>query len=66
MSDYKRIIKYSELSYILTGGRNTIRANRPNASHSKPLQELYDFLEGWIKENSIGKDVKVTIKTRLK
>ncbi len=64
MSDFKRIIKYSELSYILTGGRNTIRANRPNASHSEALQKLYDFLEGWIRDNSIEKDVKVTIKTK--
>lgn len=64
MSNFKKIIKYSELSIILTGGRNTIRANRPNASHSKPLEELYDFLDEWVERNSKSKEATVTIKTK--
>lgn len=64
MSDFKRILKYSEVSTILTGGRNTIRANRPNTSHSKQLQELYDFLEDWVERNSKSKEATLTIKTK--
>jgi len=64
MQDFKKIIKYSELSKIMTGGRNTIRANRPNASHSKALEELYAFLDGWVERNSKSKEATVTIKTK--
>jgi hypothetical protein len=64
MSDFKKIIKYSEVSKIMTGGRNTIRVNRPNVSHSKALEELYDFLEGWVERNSLVKENIITIKTK--
>jgi len=64
MSNFKKIIKYSELSIILTGGRNTIRANRPNVSHSKALEELYNFLDEWVERNSKSKEATVTIKTK--
>lgn len=64
MSDFKKIIKYSEVSKIMTGGRNTIRVNRPNASHSKALEELYDFLGGWVERNSKAKENVITVKTK--
>jgi ribosome-associated translation inhibitor RaiA len=52
MSDFKRILKYSEVSDILTGNRNTIRINRPNESNYKALNELYEFLQGWVEKHS--------------
>jgi len=64
MLDLKKIIKFSEVSYILTGSRNTIRINRPNESNSKALNELYEFLEFWAEKHS-KKNVKVTIKTKI-
>ena len=64
MSDFKKIIKYSEVSKILTGNANTIRYNRPNESNSGSLNELYEFLDGWVRRNSKSKEVKVTIKTK--
>lgn len=64
MSDYKKIIKYSAVSDILTGNKNTIRVNRPNESNSKALNELYEFLQGWVEKNAKSKEVKVTIKTK--
>jgi len=64
MSDFKKIIKYSEVSKILTGSPNTIRYNRPNESNSVALNELYEFLDDWVRRNSKSKEVKVTIKTK--
>lgn len=64
MSNFKKIIKYSEVSKIMTGGPNTIRANRPNVSHSKALEELYNFLEGWVERNSLAKENVITVKTK--
>ena len=65
MSDFKRILKYSEVSDILTGSRNTIRINRPNESNSKALNDLYDFLDMWVEKYAKSKEVKVTIKTKI-
>ena len=62
MSNFKKIIKFTEVSEILTGGRNTIRANRPNVGYSNELDDLYNFLEGWVQRNSKSKENKVTIK----
>lgn len=64
MSDFKKIIKYSEVSKILTGSPNTIRHNRPNESNSGALNELYEFLSLWVEKNAKSKEVKVTIKTK--
>jgi len=64
MSDFKKIITFSVVSDILTGSRNVIRANRPNASHSEAMDELYVFLALWVEKNAKSKEVKVTIKTK--
>ena len=64
MSDFKKIIKYSVVSDILTGSKNVIRYNRPNESNSVALNELYEFLDEWVRRNSKSKEVKVTIKTK--
>jgi len=64
MLDYKKIIKYSVVSDILTGSKNVIRYNRPNESNSGALNELYEFLDDWVRRNSKSKEVKVTIKTK--
>jgi hypothetical protein len=64
MSDFKKILKYSAVSDILTGNKNTIRANRPNVNHSEAMDELYHFLDLWVEKNAKSKEVKVTIKTK--
>ena len=64
MSDFKKIIKYSVVSDILTGSKNVIRENRPNLNHSEAMDELYHFLQLWVEKNAKSKEVKVTIKTK--
>lgn len=64
MSDYKKIIKYSVVSDILTGSKNVIRENRPNLNYSEAMDELYHFLDLWVEKNAKSKEVKVTIKTK--
>jgi len=64
MSNFKKIINYSEVSDVLTGSRNVIRINRPNTNNATALNELYEFLQGWVERNSKSKEVKVIIKTK--
>ena len=64
MSDFKKIIKFTEVSEILTGSRNVIRSTRPNVSHLEAMDELYVFLDLWVEKNAKSKEVKVTIKTK--
>ena len=61
--DSKKIINFSEVSLVLTGTRNTIRANRPNPKYAAEISELVDFVDEWVKKNSISKEAKVIIKT---
>lgn len=62
--DNKKLINYSEISLKLTGNKNTIRSNRENVKYVGELQELMDFLDGWVFRNSKLKEGKVTIKTK--
>jgi len=61
--DSKKLINFSEVSLVLTGNKNTIRANRNNIQYSNSIEELVLFLDGWVSRNSVSKEVKVTIKT---
>lgn len=61
--DPKKLISYADVSEVLTGNRNTVRADRPNTFHSKPINELLDFVSGWIERNSKANKNKITIKT---
>ena len=61
--DSKKLINFSEVSLVLTGNKNTIRANRNNIQYSNSIEELVLFLDGWVSRNSVSKETKVTIKT---
>ncbi len=62
--DPKKIINFSEVSLVLTGTRNTIRANRQNSKFAVPITELVDFIDDWVARNSKNKAAKVKIKTK--
>jgi len=62
--DPKKLISYRHVSEVLTGNKQTVRADRPNATHSVAIGELLDFVEKWIEKNSISKEAKITIKTK--
>lgn len=62
--DAKKIINFSEVSLVLTGTRNTIRANRPNSNYIVPITELLDFVDDWVARNSKNKEAKVKIKAK--
>jgi hypothetical protein len=64
--DIKKIINYSEVSQLLTGSRNVIRANRANGKYSEPMTELIDFLNSWVLKNSKSQNATITIKTKNK
>lgn len=61
--DPKKLISYADVSEVLTGNRNTVRADRPNFVHRKPINELLDFVTEWIGRNSKAKENHITIKT---
>jgi hypothetical protein len=62
--DNKKLINYSEISLKLTGNKNTIRSNRENVKYVGELQELLNFLDGWVFRNSKLNKAEVTIKTK--
>ena len=62
--DSKKLINFSEVSLVLAGNKNTIRANRNNIQYSSSIEELVLFLDGWVSRNSAAKKGKVTIKTK--
>lgn len=65
--DSKKLINFSEVSVVLTGNKNTIRANRANrgnVQYSEPIEELVEFLDGWVSRNSVSKKANVEIKTK--
>lgn len=59
-----KIINYSEVSVVLTGNKNTVRANRENREFSEPIKELVDFVNEWVDRNSKSKKAVLTIKTK--
>lgn len=61
----KKLVSFREVSEVLTGNRQTVRADRPNANHSAALNELFDFLEGWISRNSKASKNSITVKTKI-
>lgn len=61
--DSKKLISFRHVSEVLTGNKQTVRADRPNTIHSKPLNELLTFVEGWIKRNSKATENHITVKT---
>ena len=61
MQDSKKLINYTEVSEVLSGNRNTIRANRKNKNYSVQINELLEFLDDWVLRNSKSKDILVTI-----
>ena len=65
MQDSKKLINYTEVSEVLSGNRNTIRANRKNKNYSVQINELLEFLDDWVLRNSKSKDFLVTIKTKI-
>lgn len=60
----RKLINFSEVSIQLTGNKDTIRANRENAKYSEAINELMEYLDGWVSRNSKSKKAKVTIKTK--
>lgn len=62
--DSKKLINFSEVSLVLTGNKNTVRANRNNIQYNNQIEELVLFLDGWVSRNSVAKEGKVTIKTK--
>lgn len=62
--DPNKIINFSEVSLVLTGTRNTIRANRPNPKYAAEISELVDFVDEWVKKNSTSKKAKIIIKSK--
>ncbi len=61
--DPKKLINFREVSLVLTGNKNTIRANRNNLQYSNSIEELVLFLDGWVSKNSVTKKATVKIKT---
>ena len=61
--DSKKLINFSEVSLVLTGNKNTIRANRKNIQYTSSVEELVLFLDGWVSRNSVTKEATVDIKT---
>ena len=61
--DPKKLISFRHVSEVLTGNKQTIRADRNNPMHSKPINELLDFVSGWIERNSKANKNHITIKT---
>lgn len=61
--DSKKLINFSEVSVVLTGNKNTIRANRNNIQYSSEIEELVLFLDGWVSRNSVSKKATVDVKT---
>jgi len=62
--DSKRLINFSEVSLVLTGNKNTIRANRNNIQYTSSIEELVLFLDGWVSRNSVAKEATIDIKTK--
>ncbi|MES2864068.1 MAG: hypothetical protein V4666_08120 [Bacteroidota bacterium] len=62
--DPKKIISFRHVSEVLTGNKQTIRADRPNTTHSKAVNEMLDFVSEWIKRNSKSDKAEITIKTK--
>jgi hypothetical protein len=58
----KELIKWAEVSVILTGNKNTVRPNRKNKKYTDEIQGLLDFVQEWIdKKGNVTKAV-VTVK----
>lgn len=62
--DPKKLISFRHVSEVLTGNKQTVRADRPNTTHSVAVNELLDFVAGWIKRNSKSDKAEITIKTK--
>jgi len=62
--DPKKIINFRELSYRVTGNREIIRSNRANPKYTGEIEELLNYVEGWVFRNSKLKEADVTIKTK--
>jgi len=62
--DPKKLISFRHVSEVLTGNKQTVRADRPNAIHSEAVNELLTFVSSWIDKNSKAKENKITIKTK--
>jgi hypothetical protein len=45
-----KIINCNEVSLILTGNKNVIRANRTSKKHHKAIAELQRLCEKWLRE----------------
>ncbi len=61
--DPKKLISFRHVSEVLTGNKDTVRSDRPNFVHRKQINELLDFVEGWIKRNSKATENHITVKT---
>lgn len=62
----KDLIKWKEISLVLSGNPNTVRSDRPNTKHSEKIEALLDYVQDWIdKKGNVG-EVKVTIKAPVK
>ena len=62
--EQNKIINFSEVSEVLAGNKNTIRANRCNKQYEKPIKELVDFVSDWVTRNSKHKEGIITIKLK--
>lgn len=59
--DPKKLINFSEVSLVLTGNKNTIRANRNNIQYTDAIEELILFMDGWVSRNSKSKQAVVNV-----
>ena len=58
----KDLIKWKWVSIILTKNPNTIRADRNNKKYQDEINELTDFVQGWIDDKLVRSDVKILVK----
>lgn len=60
----KNLIKWNEVSIILTGNPSTVRSDRLNKKHADKIDALLDYVQKWIDKKGNVKQATVTIKVK--
>jgi hypothetical protein len=58
----KELVKWNEISVVLRGNPNTIRADRINKKDAAKIEALLDYVQNWIDRKGNVKEARVTIK----
>ena len=61
----KELIKWNEVSVVLTGNPNTIRGDRTSKKHVAKIEALLDYVQNWIDRKGNVKEVRLTVKVPI-